>query len=236
VHSSQLLVAIAEDHEVFRRELMIALERGPSVVVSAEADDASRFGRVVTDFPPDVVCLDVSVLVGGAVDAVRQLSHWLPDSRVLLLVGASDDPGPAILAGAAGSIAKTSAIEHGLAAVCLVAEGHIHLDARGATSLLETTDALTAIGQIELPERHHELLSQLAAARTPFGRTMDDIAPFFAGSDHGLDRTLSEVLGTIRDAWSSFVARNTAEMVEGGGIGHTVHQWTPGAAVDSATR
>ncbi len=210
---------------------MIALEADPAVVVLAEADVAGRFGPVVSDFPPDVICLDLSVPSGDAVDAMTSLSVRLPKARVLLLIGPEDDPGPGLLAGAAGSIEKNAALDHGLAAVYRIAGGGTHLDARGAAAILEVADSLDRLGRLGLSSRDRELLTQLSV-----GRTADELEPFFGRSSGELDRTLSELLSAVRDAWSGFVTDETSDILVARAIGHTLHQSTASTAVDSATR
>jgi len=141
VSERAISVALCEDHEIYRRELMTSLERDDGIQVVAEADIPSGLGPVINDHPARVVVVDMTPSQGEATEIISRLRDLMPISAVLAVGGPNDLLAPALIAGAAGAVDKNTALRMGPQIVRTLVDGHMFVDRRAATSLLKTIHA-----------------------------------------------------------------------------------------------
>lgn len=115
-----LRVLVVDDQELLSRGLCLLLDQVPDIDVMGEASDADAAVRLVAEHRPDVVLLGQG-LSGG--DVCRLIKSAATATRVVLLTGGADGPGPDPVgrAGADGQVDKDSPIEDVAAVVRLVA-------------------------------------------------------------------------------------------------------------------
>ena len=110
-------VMLVDDHSIMRDLLRDALENTGEFRVVAEAADGLDALGVVVEAAPDVVVMDVVMPVMDGIEACRQITDLLPETRVLMLT-ASNEPDTivrSIAAGATGYLQKYSGKEQLLA-------------------------------------------------------------------------------------------------------------------------
>ena len=186
---------------MFRRELLVSLEKDPIIHVIAEADVPGHLGPVVAEHPPRVLCLDLTPPLGDPVDGVRRLREAMPLTSILVLVGPEDDPTEALLAGASGAVEKNTALGEAPAIIHALAAGHVYLDAPAARSLLDLATAEDGSEGAEvgrLSPAQTELLHQLASGRDP-----EELAAFFQSEASILYQRLWETLSALRSPGES---------------------------------
>ncbi|MBT8241526.1 MAG: response regulator [Acidimicrobiia bacterium] len=155
---SSVTVALCEDHEVYRRELMTALEADSDIRVIAEAELASSLGPIAVECPPDVIVVDLTPPKGSPLEIIATLRNHMPNSKVLAIGGPNDDLAPALLAGAPGAVDKRTALAMGGLIVHALAAHKLFLDRRAAESLLRAIHehprrASIPLAQVELVDR-----------------------------------------------------------------------------------
>ena len=75
-------VMLVDDHQVMRDLLRDALENTGEFRVVAQAADGEEALRIVEEAAPDVIVMDVIMPVMDGIDACREITELLPDTRV----------------------------------------------------------------------------------------------------------------------------------------------------------
>ncbi len=183
-------VALCDDHEIYRRELMTALERDAEIQVVAEADIPSQLGPVINDHPPKIVVVDLTPTQGDALEIISTLRDLMPISAVLAVGGPNDELAPALLAGANGAVDKNVAIRLGPTIVKTLVRGHIFIDQRAAQSLLRAINSHPR--RASIPARQVDLVDRLASVESIADINGDALA------EAAMERELFALLVTLR--------------------------------------
>ena len=132
-------VFIVDDHEIVRRGIITNLATEPDVTIVGEAATSRGAILRIPTVKPDVTIIGALDDIGGAVETTRELRNRHPATAVLMLTTTDDDDAimGAMLAGAAGVVAKTITATDLIAAVRSLAAGRTLLDARGIAALLD---------------------------------------------------------------------------------------------------
>jgi DNA-binding NarL/FixJ family response regulator len=153
-------VLIADDHPVFRRCLLRALEPTPDLAFVAQAATADEAVAQAARTKPDVVLFDLWMPSesGSVEDAIRQLSL---STNVLVFTGVdkADSAAEAIRAGAGGYLTKTVEANEVADAIRAVAKGELVID-----ELLEerVVELLRQPPMARLTPREEEIVRLLA--------------------------------------------------------------------------
>ncbi len=120
-----------DDHEIMRDGLREVLQRSGAFDVVGEAGDGETAVKVARSVKPDVVIMDVMMPVKNGIDACREITETLPDTRVLILTAAAEEDAvlEALTAGAVGYLQKYSGKGDLLRTVKDVAEGQYRMPA-----------------------------------------------------------------------------------------------------------
>jgi DNA-binding NarL/FixJ family response regulator len=172
-------VVVCDDHALFRRGLVKALDETPDIEVVAEASGGVEVVEVASELAPDVVLMDVRMPSVDGIDATRLLVDAIPTTRILML-SASDsgsDLFEAVKAGAVGYVLKDEPTGEIVAAVRAVARGHSFVTPAMAGKLLDEYTALARRAESssvhrsapELSSTEIEILGMLADGATSRG-------------------------------------------------------------------
>lgn len=157
--------AVCEDHEIFRRGLLLAIEAEGLISVAEEATCLSRLALERTA-PISVVVVDLSSPEDDPASEIARLAMHRPEISVIALAGPLDDPLPALLTGAIGVVDKASIDVEIADAIRISVE-------RGAYFCRSAARSLVRVGSGVLASHEIELLQHRAA-----GRSHDEIAAF----------------------------------------------------------
>ena len=162
-------VLIVDDHAVVRSGIKLLLEQEQGIEPVGEAGSARDAIFAARSTRPDVILLDVMMPDASGLDAIPQLLHEHPETKILVL-SMQDDPRyvrEAFAAGATGYVLKEAADVEVVSAVREVARGGRYVHPELGARLL-AAEAATAREAAEDPlsEREHEVLRLLALGHT----------------------------------------------------------------------
>jgi DNA-binding NarL/FixJ family response regulator len=157
--NGEITVLIADDHEVVREGLRLALLRSPHIRVVGEAGDGETAVSLTERRKPDVVIMDLRMPQMDGIEATEEIVARAPDARVLVFTAYRER---ALLqrgleSGARGYILKEAPHETLLKAIEKVAGGETFVDPALIPSLASGKD-----GQEILTQREREILQLLA--------------------------------------------------------------------------
>ncbi|MCY7301670.1 MAG: response regulator transcription factor [Thermoleophilia bacterium] len=156
----EITVLLADDHEVVREGLRLALLRSPHIRVVGEAPDGETAVSLAERRLPDVIVMDLRMPGMDGIEATEEIMRRVPDAKVLIFTAYSER---ALLqrgleSGARGYILKEAPHETLLRAIEKVAAGETFVDPALMSALTQArgggTDVLTA--------REREILQLLA--------------------------------------------------------------------------
>ena len=106
-----------ESEEEYRQFVRAVVDRR-----NREAGDGAAAVRVAQNLNPDVIVMDVMMPLKNGIDACREITEMLPDTRVLMLTAASEEDAvmEAVAAGATGYLQKYSGKDRLLLPVAVI--------------------------------------------------------------------------------------------------------------------
>lgn len=162
-------IVIADDHQVTRLGVRMALMRGGFQVVGEAADCEGAVNAVVST-RPDVCLLDVDI-PGGGIETARRVAEAVPETSVVMLTVSTntEDLLEALRAGAVGYLPKDTSPERLPAALRGVLKGEAALPRTLVGRVLKEFRAFTAagaaspvrVGTVQLTPRESEILRML---------------------------------------------------------------------------
>ena len=163
-------VFIVDDHEIVRRGIITILAGEEDMTLVGEATTGRAAILRAPSVKPDVVIIGALDDIGSAVEVARELRNRHPPIAVLMLTTSDDDDAimAAMLAGAAGVVAKTITATDLTAAIRSIAAGRTLLDARAIGALLDRVrnSAAPAGPFDELTDSERQVLECLGAGLT----------------------------------------------------------------------
>jgi two-component system response regulator NreC len=162
-------VLIVDDHAVVRAGLRLLVDTEDDLEAVGEAGSAREAIFEARSLEPDVVLMDVVMPDQSGLEAVPQLLHEHPETKVLVL-SMQDDPRyvrEAFAVGAKGYVLKEAADSELVAAIREVARGgrYVHPEL-GARLVAAESEERRRAEEDPLSEREREVLRLLALGHT----------------------------------------------------------------------
>ncbi|WP_280155490.1 response regulator transcription factor [Piscinibacter sp. XHJ-5] len=162
-------VLLADDHAMVREGLAVLIGAQPDMEVVGHARSGREAVEMAEQLRPHVAVLDVSMPLGGGIEAAEKIHLACPEVRLLALTR-HGDPGylrRMIRAGAHGYVVKRAAGEALIGAIRTVADGGAYFDSALAGVLLASVTKLPGRARQERPqpslsEREEQVLRLVA--------------------------------------------------------------------------
>jgi DNA-binding NarL/FixJ family response regulator len=164
-------IGIVDDHVMFRDGLTAILGAEPDLEVIGQGGSAEEAIRLVREFHPDILLLDID-MPGGGLIAAQQIAMDAPETKVIMLTASEEDDHliKALKSGTRAYILKGVAARELLRIIHLVAAGESYVPpALAASLLLEMHETGSKTRQEdnhplrELTVREREILENLAS-------------------------------------------------------------------------
>ena len=88
--NGEITVLLADDHEVVREGLRLALLRSPHIRVVGEAADGETAVALAERRRPDVVIMDLRMPQMDGIEATEEIMQRVPDAHVLVFTAYSE--------------------------------------------------------------------------------------------------------------------------------------------------
>ncbi len=103
-------VAIADDHKIFRKGVILSMRPYPNIKFVLEANNGEELLSKIPETNPDVVLCDLRMPVKDGIETTRQITKDYPNIRVIILTMYEDERfvGHLMDCGAAGYLLKST--------------------------------------------------------------------------------------------------------------------------------
>ena len=166
--TAHIRVMLVDDHEIMRDGLREVLERSGNFEVVGQAGDGDAAVKIALNIKPDVIIMDVMMPLKDGIEACREITEMLPETRVLILTASSEEDAvmEAVAAGATGYLQKYSGKEQLLRTVGDVANGEYRIPAeairRAFAGIRAASEQAATQGPGRLTAREREILTLFA--------------------------------------------------------------------------
>lgn len=232
--ASPIRLVIADDHAMVRAGIRSLLEDAGGIEVVGEAgrgDEALAILAKLSNRPPDVLLLDVSMPGPDALDVLRKVRAEHPSVRcVMLSIYGEDQYGlRAMRAGASGYLSKELGGKDLVEAIRTVHAGKTWVSAALAARLASDVPAARAAKGLEqLSSREFDVLWLLGG-----GQSVKEIAGRFRLSPKTVSTFRSRILKKLAFKGDADIVRYVSALVASGGHPpeHLVSPLPPGGGV-----
>ena len=110
MEANQIKVAIADDHKIFRKGVIMSMRPFMNIKFVMEADNGEDLLQKIPESMPDVVLCDLRMPIKDGIDATKSITKNFPGIRVIILTMYEDERfvGHLMDCGAAGYLLKNT--------------------------------------------------------------------------------------------------------------------------------
>ena len=157
-------VLLVEDHEMVAQSFVTLLAAEDDIEILGVAQDVASARREAAAQTPDVILMDYHLPDGNGIDSAKDIKATVPDVKIIILTGSSDERilPEAIEAGCSGYLTKTKGIDELIAAVRSAHEGNAVIPEAMLGRLVSSPQRQTPGVGSDLSERELEVLTLLA--------------------------------------------------------------------------
>lgn len=139
MNTKRTSIVLIDDHKLFREGVRRILEFEPSFEVVAEGDDGLVASKIVKEYHPDVVLMDINMPTMNGVQATADLVRHFPDTNVIILSIHDDESyvTHALKTGAQGYLLKEMDSDSLIEAIKVVSEGGSYLHPKVTHNLVQ---------------------------------------------------------------------------------------------------
>ena len=106
----RIKVAIADDHKIFRKGVILSMRPYTNINFVMEADNGDELIEKIPEFEPDIILCDLKMPIKDGIDATKVISKQFPNIKVIILTMYEDERfvGHLMECGAAGYLLKST--------------------------------------------------------------------------------------------------------------------------------
>ncbi|MFE0449402.1 response regulator [Streptomyces fungicidicus] len=191
-------ILLADDHALVRRGVRLILDGEPDLTVVAEAADGAEALEQAREHRPDLAILDIAMPRQTGLQAARELSRTLPETRILILTMYDNEQFffEALAAGASGYVLKSVADRDLVEACHATMRGQPFLYPGAVNALIHNYLDLAREGRAlpakAITDREEEILKLVAE-----GHTSQQIAGLLVISPKTVERHRANLLAKL---------------------------------------
>lgn len=187
-------LVVADDHPMFRAGVVSSLAANPDFEVVGEGSTAHEAVRLAQELTPDVCLLDIA-MPGGGLNAARDITSALPQTRVVMLTVSEDEDDllSAMKSGASGYVLKGAAASELMNVLRTVNAGEVYVAPGLAWGLLREMSRPRSAPLDELSTREREVLELVAA-----GMSNQEIGERLGLAEKTIKHYMTSILGKLR--------------------------------------
>ncbi|WP_077328063.1 response regulator [Virgibacillus siamensis] len=158
MNTKRTKILLIDDHKLFREGVKRILEFEPSFEVVAEGDDGLVASKLVKEYHPDVVLMDINMPTMNGVQATSDLVRHFPDTNVIILSIHDDESyvTHALKTGAQGYLLKEMDSDSLIEAIKVVSEGGSYLHPKVTHNLVQEYRRLAQENMSRVAEKNLE--------------------------------------------------------------------------------
>ena len=160
-------IFIVDDHPLVREWLTALIQKNPDLTVCGEAEDAAKALKAISEDPPDLAIIDLSLGSSSGIELIQSIRSSFPNVAMIVL-SMHDEQVYAercIRAGARGYIMKRETAKNVIQAIHEVLGGNLYLSKRMTALLVQkvvSTDSPNGVPPIaQLSDRELEVFKLL---------------------------------------------------------------------------
>jgi DNA-binding NarL/FixJ family response regulator len=199
--SNNIRLVIADDQQLFREAIKTLLSVQTEFEVVGEAGNGHEAIKLVEEYHPEIVLMDLRMPIMDGVQATRQITANYPGTHVVILTTFDDDNDlfDGLKAGAVGYLLKDISSDQLFEGIRSAARGEFFLLPSETAKIvaefsrLSTTSEDTSFIQVEnLTKREIEILKLVAT-----GASNKDIADILVITEGTVKNHISNILGKM---------------------------------------
>lgn len=103
-------VAIADDHQIFRKGVILSMRQYTNIKFVLEADNGEQLIQGLADVQPEVILMDLRMPVKDGIETTKYVNKHFPDIRIIILTMYEDERfvGHLMESGANGYLLKST--------------------------------------------------------------------------------------------------------------------------------
>jgi DNA-binding NarL/FixJ family response regulator len=147
ISNTKLQILIADDHPIFRKGLILAIEADDAIEIIGEAGDGQQALQLAEELKPDVVVLDIEMpMLSGLEVAEEIIRRKLPVDIVFLTMYKEEDMfNEAMNIGAKGYVLKENAVSDIVESIKNVASGRYFISPNISEFLVNRSDRVRSL-------------------------------------------------------------------------------------------
>lgn len=156
-----------EDSSAYRESISLLLKSTSDIVLLSSYPDVIRIEKVLDQFDPDVILLDIDLPKRSGIDVIRTIKEKTPKTEIIMLTVFEDESKifNTLRNGASGYILKNSNCNEIINAIYNVSTGGIPLTSNVAKKILwyfrEQNNTRDRLNKYQLTPRETEILKEL---------------------------------------------------------------------------
>jgi DNA-binding NarL/FixJ family response regulator len=188
------MVAVADDHPMFRAGVVMSLGQEEGIEIVGEAGDATTALELARRELPDVMLLDIA-MPGGGHQAARWIAAACPATRIVMLTVSEDEDDllEAMKAGASGYVLKGAGASELAAVIRSVHAGEVYVAPALAWGMLREMRSPRTSPYDELTEREREVLELVAE-----GLSNQEVGERLGLAEKTIKHYMTNILGKLQ--------------------------------------